>query len=190
MNLSAFGCKVSEVKMMKEEWRQVLNYEGLYEVSSLGRVRSLDRSVNHYRGSRISRGKVLSTYRGSDGYLSVCLCMNGSKNHARVHRLVLESFLGPCPDGLECCHNNGDRGDNTLDNLRWDTRSSNFADSVKHGTRGFGEAHPNAKISNFGVRVIRRLIEGGRCTGREIAKVFSVSPTTISEINLRRRVVS
>lgn len=94
-----------------------------------------------------------------------------------IHRLVLETFIGPCPDGMECCHNNGNPLDNKLENLRWDTRSNNQLDSIRHGTYG------RSKLNYLQVRVIRRLLEFKRLTQKEIAEVFKVDKTTISAIN-------
>lgn len=107
-----------------ERWRAVVGFEGLYEVSDRGRVRNARTDY------------VLSPYALRDGYLQVRLPRSGEmrrKNWA-VHRLVLAAFVGPCPEGMEGCHNDGNRTHNTLDNLRWDTRSGNAADSLLHGT--------------------------------------------------------
>jgi hypothetical protein len=68
------------------------------------------------------------------GYLYVNLKRVGSQSQRAVHRLVLEAFVGPCPPGMEGCHNDGDQLNNRLDNLRWDTPSNNKLDSVRHGT--------------------------------------------------------
>lgn len=94
-----------------------------YEVSDMGEVRN------------IITGKYLrlSLY-GNYGHLSVCLSRNGKMKTHKVHRLVLESFIGKCPKGMQCCHNNGVPSDNRLENLRWDTPSSNVRDSIRHGT--------------------------------------------------------
>jgi hypothetical protein len=117
-----------------ERWLPVVGYEGFYEVSDQGRVRSLDRIVDELRGGRTWKGRVLITQRHPKGYLIVALTAKGrSKSHS-VHRLVLRAFQGDCPDGMQCCHANGIRDDNRLDNLRWDTRSANEQDKIRHGT--------------------------------------------------------
>lgn len=113
-----------------ERWLPIPGYEGSYEVSDRGRVRSLDRIVVRSDGREIRcKGKVLSQGVHPKGYLGVRLCGKTKK----VHRLVLEAFVGPCPDGMECCHNNGIPGDNKLTNLRWGTRIENAADVRRHG---------------------------------------------------------
>ncbi len=112
-----------------KEWRPVVGHEETHEVSSRGRVRSLDRVVKTPRGYWHYPGKMLklSTARKPD-YPVVTL---GGGKSARVHNLVLEAFCGPRPEGYVACHNNGDPHDNRVENLRWDTYSSNNRDLVK-----------------------------------------------------------
>jgi hypothetical protein len=116
---------------VSEQWRPVVGYEDSYEVSDLGNVRSLDRI--DMRG-RVRRGKVLAPRKTSRGRFSVALYRNRVRADVQVHHLVLETFVGPRPEGLEGCHWNDDPTDNRLSNLRWDTRSANAADSVRNGT--------------------------------------------------------
>lgn len=122
--------------MEQERWLPVPGWEGLYEVSDLGRVRSLDRP-NGLRG----RVRVLSV--GSHGYLDVGLCDGGVRRTRLVHRLVLEAFVGPCPEGQEACHADSDRTNNRLSNLRWDTTKANAADRVAagHARSPTGQTH-------------------------------------------------
>ena len=116
---------------MSERWLPVVGYEGAYQVSDLGRVRSLDRMIVDSVGHRYFRaGRILRqvTLKGT-GHCRVTL-PGGIQGY--VHRLVLEAFVGPAPDGMEACHNDGDPTNNRLDNLRWDTRSANNTDAVRH----------------------------------------------------------
>lgn len=114
-----------------EEWRAVPGREGEYEVSSEGRVRSLDRQVHITNGrSRFSHGRVLRASLRK-GYLRVRL--GKGKDHP-VHRLVMETFVGPRPDGMVILHGNGDPLDNRLANLRYGSISANVLDEVRHGT--------------------------------------------------------
>lgn len=114
-----------------ERWLPVTGYEGVYEVSDAGRIRSLARL--DARGRRRS-AKVLSPRKTSRDHLSVALYANGTRRDAQLHHLVLEAFVGPRPAGMEGCHWNDDPADNRLRNLRWDTRSANVRDSVRNGT--------------------------------------------------------
>lgn len=118
---------------MTEEWKAIAGYEGAYEVSSLGQVRSLDR-VNG-RGFNIF-GKVLEPNPDRRGYLGVSLYsgIKASRRRRVIHQLVAEAFIGARPEGLDVCHNDGDKTNNRADNLRYDTRSENILDAVRHGT--------------------------------------------------------
>lgn len=135
--------------LSKEVWKPVVGYEGLYGVSNHGNVRSLDRFVTDKNGIKKRRkGQPLKPILQKRGYMAVGI--GGTKY---IHRLVLEAFVGPCPEGMETCHNNGVRTDNRLENLRWDTSSANNDDIVKHGRhwlasrshcpRGHALKHPN-----------------------------------------------
>lgn len=114
-----------------EQWRPVAGYEGAYEVSSLGRVRSIERL--NARGRR-QQARVLSPRRTTWDHLAVALYANAVRADFQVHTLVLLAFVGPCPDSMEGCHRNDDPRDNRAVNLRWDTRSANVLDSVRNGT--------------------------------------------------------
>lgn len=117
-----------------EEWRDVVGYEGLYQVSNLGNVRSLDRIITYATSgqTRQYRGQLLSPGKTGDR-LTVSLG-NGTAKSFYVHDLVLIAFKGPCPEGMEGCHNDGNGTFNDVTNLRWDTRSENTYDRVRHGT--------------------------------------------------------
>lgn len=118
-----------------ERWKPVVGYEGMYEVSDLGRVRSLARKSKRGNHFLTINETILKPYRIPPGnYLSVSLSKNGVLERFRIHRLVLAAFHGPCPNGMVGCHNNGIIDDLRASNLRWDTKSANALDSVAHGT--------------------------------------------------------
>jgi len=100
-----------------EHWRPVRGWEGLYEVSDLGQVRSPKRKGGN---NRWYGGKILIAYPNK-GYPVVPLCWGSKRTMTQVHRVVLEAFGGPCPPGMVACHGNGSRGDPRLSNLRWGT---------------------------------------------------------------------
>lgn len=124
-----------DVSDASERWLPALGYEGWYEVSDLGRVRSVDRVIPVGREGRTRRyvGRILKPYAEADGRRRVNLHRAGSASRA-VSVMVLETFEGPRPEGFECCHYDGDASNDRLENLRWDTTSANKHDSVRHGT--------------------------------------------------------
>ena len=111
-----------------------------------------------------------------DGRLFVSITKSkGMKKVTKpIHRLVLEAFIGPCPLSMECCHGDGNPSNNRLDNLRWDTRSSNEFDKIRHGTKCRGERHHNSKLTEDDVRSIRRLRESGNELS-SIAEKFGIT---------------
>ena len=113
-----------------EEWRQIAGYEGLYDVSNLGRVRSW---------SRYKNGAPLTPLPNKQGYLSVALQRGGRVCYRKIHQLVLEEFVGPRSEGQIVRHLDGNNTNNLLNNLSWGTHSENMADSLRHGT------HPEAR---------------------------------------------
>jgi len=166
--------------MKTEKWKPVVGYEGTYEISDRGRIRSLERTLCD---GRRMKGKALKPWIHSEGYSYIYLCRDGKPKGKFIHRLILEAFTGPCPDGMECCHNNGDPLDNRLKNLRWDTRSNNEKDKVLHGTDNRGENNWNARLCELDIWLIRN------CDGtqRQLAEFFGVSQVLVGLIKLRRR---
>lgn len=151
---------MSELTSAPEEWRAVVGREGEYEVSDLGRVRSLDRVItvpdNRWGGTRTLRlrGRVLKPGTNTHGYLFVML---GRDHERTVHRLVLEAFAGPCPEGLEALHGPGGKLDNRPQNLSWGTREKNMGpDRVRDGIDSNGDRHGMAKLTWEQVDKIRR----------------------------------
>lgn len=117
-----------------ERWLPIPGFLGWYEVSDLGRVRSVQRHVPGSDGRRtLLPGRLLQPGLDSSGHPRLPLSLPGSRKNYRVHRLVMLAFVGPCPEGMEVCHGPGGHADNRLSNLRYDTRSENQKDRVRHG---------------------------------------------------------
>lgn len=167
---------------MPELWRPVHGFYGFYEVSDLGSVRSVARysDVKYSDGrvvQRIKYGRVLSPKQQGDyGHLAVNLHVGGVGKMAFVHRLVLEAFVGPCPDGMVSCHNDGNSANNRPGNLRWDTPKSNTADIIMHGRMNRGEDRPNSRLTADAVREIR---SSGQ-SSTVLARKFGVSTSAVS----------
>ena len=166
-----------------ETWKAIPGYEGLYECSDRGNVRSLDKwiTVNHRTGGKRYRpGSEMFQSLKSNGYYGVSLRKAGIPKSYGVHRLVLLTFVGPPPDRADACHQNGRRADNRLVNLRWDSRTKNARDRIKHGTQVRGEHSPHSKLTETQVREIRAI--GGSLEQRDTAQRYGVSQRLIWNI--------
>lgn len=165
-----------------EIWKPIKGYEGVYEVSSFGNVRSLGMNVisnNSRTGYQFKKGKLLKQFYNRR-YKTVTLCWIGRKT-ITVHTLVLESFVSDRPDNMEACHNDGNPENNNLSNLRWGTHKENSSDKIVHGTFQRGSKTSNAKLTESNVAKIKMMI---RCMVplTEIAKIYGVTPTNIGSI--------
>lgn len=120
-----------------EQWRPVVGFGGRYEVSSVGNVRSLPKTFYDSKGRpRRMPGKVLKATVVPAGYHKVWLFGDDGKSYRYVHRLMLEAFIGPCPDGYYGCHWDDDPGHNCLGNLRWSDPTGNVFDTIRNGEHG------------------------------------------------------
>jgi len=176
---------------MTEEWRSVVGYEGLYEVSSLGSVRTLGRRADNERGNRNGRQAVRGRLLSPSGprYLRVTLTKDGLSKRLMVHQLVLETFVGLRPAGMVARHfPNRDVTDNRAANLRWGTPTENQADRVAHGTSGYGRGNPHRTPAETEAAIRRDYgsIEGrytrGRMTQRTLAQKYGVSLACVNRI--------
>jgi hypothetical protein len=160
----------------------VPGWERLYEVSDLGRVRSLPRQTA--RGVR--GGKVLTPWDGSRGYPFVTLTEGARKLKVAIHVLVLTVHgPGPRPPGEEARHGPGGKHDNRLANLCWGTRAENIADRRRDGQDNRGERHPQVKLTWKAVREIRdRVAAGQRQT--DLAAEHGVSRSAVNQAVLGR----
>lgn len=150
---------------MSENWKPVLGYEGIYEVSDLGRVQSLPRLD---RRRRRVRARVLSITLHPSGHQQVKLSRDGVSVQGKLHQLVLIAFVGPAPTGCEVLHGDGNPANNSLANLRWGTRSENLLDRVRHGTHHQAikthcpQRHPydevNTYVTSTGKRMCRECL--------------------------------
>lgn len=151
-----------------EEWRPVVGWEGYYEVSDQGRVRSVDRVMVRCNGRKYTvRQKIMATFTEPKGHLVVTLNRDGKRSGVNrlVHQLVLEAFVGPRPEGMVACHWDDDPSHNHLNNLRWDSYSRNTYDQIRNGGHNHARkthckhGHPfdveNTRVSKSGSRVCK-----------------------------------
>lgn len=172
-----------------EQWKPVAGYEGLYEVSDLGRVRRLPRFqvLNDRWGKpfhRLLSGMMLNPTL-TDRYLCVNLRKEGKGHTTRLNILVCSHFNGAKPTADACAlHNNGDRFDNRAVNLRWGSHLENAADREAHGRTAKGERQHSARLTASDVQDIRRQVAAGT-TMADASRLYGVHKGTVRNIVLR-----
>jgi hypothetical protein len=161
---------------MEEIWRDIPDYPG-YQVSNLGNVQSyLKRNYKRYLTPH-----PLKPHPGRGGRLNVGLSKNGKLQTRYIHRLVLSTFVGPCPPGMQACHNDGNALNNHVENLRWDTQLANAADRRIHDPGERGERKASARMTEAKVLDLReRFVQGW--TYRELAEYYGIDYTTVAHI--------
>lgn len=163
---------------MIELWLDIPYYEGKYQVSDQGRVRSLDRTVMCSPKSsktfrRLVKGRILKPgNRSGYGHKGVVLCVNGREHTKQVHELVMLAFEGERPEGMNVLHNDGDPTNNLLTNLRYGTQSDNMLDVSKHGLR---------RVTYEEVRDMRSLRDKG-VPCKDVAEMYNMSPSNASRV--------
>lgn len=142
--------------MSEEEWRDIPGWEHLYQVSDLGRVRSLKREVAGGNGSRAIRGGRVLKPSPTYAYLHVTLSRDNVRSNHRVHVLVMTTFGGSRRAGMHACHRDGNASNNRADNLYWGTPMENQRDKARHGTdrralkRGYcAQGHPWTEANTY-----------------------------------------
>lgn len=168
-------------KRLNEEWKDIEGFEGKYQISSLGRVKSLE-----FRNNIITkkREKILRFNYDKKGYPIVALGAN--KKRYKVSQLVCNAFNWKRPYGLECCHLNGNPEDNRASNLNWVTTRENHLQKKQHGTFQEGSKIGTAKLSENQVKEIKKMIGLG-VSNVKIASIYGVEDGAISDIKVGRR---
>lgn len=171
---------------MKELWKPIVGYEGIYECSSLGNIRVLERRTLDKKGViQVFKPKKLKLINQSNGYLKINLIKDGIQKTKLVHRLIAQSFLGDSDKTVN--HINGIKTDNRIENLEWVTLSENHIKAFEIGLKDLkGEKSPVSKLTNEQVIEIRELIKKGY-TQEKIASQFNVKRQLISKIKLGQR---
>lgn len=159
--------------MQVETWKPVPGYEGYYDVSDQGQVRSVDRDVTCRGGCKRSvKGRVrkltLATRGDKMVYLTVTLSRESRIACRYVHRLVAEVFLGPCPQDKEVCHGPAGAVNNTISNLRYDTHAANELDKQRDGT---SRCRP---VRNSNGEIFPSLTKAGQATNSSPQKIWAV----------------
>jgi len=164
-----------------EEWRAIVGYEGIYEVSNLGRVRRVK------PGKHTHVGLIRRPSPNGAGYLTLGLWRDGQgSGYIAVHELVAEAWIAPRPPGHEVNHKDGNKRNNRPQNLEWVTRGDNFRHAYRLGLRmpPCGETQGQAKLTEDAVREIRESNAEVSCA--ELARRFKVDPSTVWVARYRR----
>ena len=167
--------------MKGEIWKEIKGYENYYEVSNLGRVRSVDRIVPHSRGKRLRKGRLINGFTTAKGYYRVRLCLNGVGKNFSVARLVALAFISNPENKPQVNHKNGIKSNNRVINLEWTTSKENINHADKEGLRNIkGDKCKTAKLKNEEVSAIKYLLNKSPLfTVRDLAECFGVTRQTI-----------
>lgn len=174
---------------MEEIWKPIKGYESFYEVSNLGRVRSLDRIAKTKAGViKPTKGKLLSLTLKNNYYISVMLCVKDQRKRFHVHRLVADAFVKKIPGKNLVNHINGVKDDNRFENLEWVDYSENAQHAIKTKLTPIGEESTSSKLTEKKVKAIRRLFRINPFFNRKrIAQKLGVGDTTIHKIIRNQR---
>lgn len=165
-------------------FRQIPGYPR-YAINEHGTVISICR-CGAGTNSTWTDAKQLTPMTNSSGYHRVALSRDGKRRKIRVHKLVLITFVGPCLDGMQCRHIDGNPANNHVSNLVWGTPVENANDKIEHGTDNRGERHSRVKLNDSDVLEIRRRAANGELPW-VIANDFPVTRQCISQIVRRKK---
>jgi len=173
------------MSIVSEIWKDVVGYEGFYQVSNLGRVRSCDRYIEFHRGTRLHKGKLLRP-RERAGYLAVALSAYGIQKDKNIHILVAEAFHGDRPRGFQVNHIDADKHNNCASNLEFISPSDNTKHAYSMGRISqLGEKNNQATITDSDVRQIRHYLASGM-TVTGVARLLGFTVAVVSGINVGR----
>lgn len=157
---------------INEQWKPISGHDGYYEVSDCGRVRSFKHGAC----------PIILKQGRNRRYPAVSLCRSGkNKSKPSVHRLVLEAFCGPCPEGCQGSHIDDDPNNNHISNLVWESAKKNIGRKISRGI-GIGENHPSSKLHESDVLHAIDLYNGGGWSYRTIGDEIGVHACTIADI--------
>jgi len=171
------------MNIVDEVWKDIPSYEGLYQVSSLGRVRSCDRVVPRGKNHLSLKGEVLKLSKHQEGYMRVGLSKDGKHKNMAVHRLVASVFIGSPKENLQVNHIDGVKSNNCVSNLEYCTPSENTQHAYRTGLCNsvIGENRRDSRLTNEDIPVIRQRLANGE-SQRSIGKDYGVSGITILRI--------
>ena len=167
----------------EEVWKDIEGYEGMYQVSNKGNVKSLSRNVLRNNGKmQFINEKILKPQDSGHGYNRVNLYKNKKPRLITVHSLVLETFTNKREKDMVINHIDGDKKNNTLKNLEWCTSKENTMHGFETGLMKKGERHSQAKLKDVQILDIKRIYSEGESSQRYLARKFNVTQATIWRI--------
>ncbi len=165
--------------MKNEIWKNIKDFNNIYQVSNYGRIRGINRLVNSKSNSyKVVKGQLRVCIKGNCGYLRVSLSKNNYNKYYSVHRLVAMAFIINDDNKSTVNHKDGNKLNNNLDNLEWMTKSENILHGLKNRLIPTGEKRKDSKLTLKNVKYIRN----SRENGAYLAKKFNVSQSLISRI--------
>jgi hypothetical protein len=173
---------------MDEIWKDIINYEGLYQISNYGRVKSLAKIRKSSKVSYSSKERLLSlTKNNGNGYLICCLCDGMTKKNHYFHRLVARHFINK-PEGCDVVnHIDANRKNNKVENLEWVTTKENIHHTIKLGRKtDIGVNSPNTHLVENDVIEIYKLAISGKVRQYDIGAKFNITQSAVSCIKMRK----
>jgi hypothetical protein len=168
--------------MEKEIFKDIKGYEGLYQISNLGRVKSFNKKIKHMSGYRLIKEKFIKPHLGKNGYYAIDLKNNTKREKYTIHRLIAIHFILNLENKPQVNHINGIKTDNSIENLEWVTNLENAKHAYKTGLIKLGERSNLSKLTDKQVLEIKERLKNKE-SHELIAKSYNVHRTSISKIN-------
>lgn len=163
-------------------WLPIPGYEGIYEASNQGDIRSVDHITDQ---GQISRGRVLKQIKTYHGYLQVAMCKNGKPKTVRVHRQILAAFVGLSDSPVN--HKDGDKTNNQLSNLEYVTPTQNIQHAIAMGLMDNRGENGVSFLTNSQMIEIKELLKNSSLSQKRIAEMFGMAQPSVSQINTGKR---
>lgn len=168
---------------MKEIWKDIKDYEGLYQVSNLARIKSSSKEAKPGKGNGARAEQFIKIQTSDFGYHFVELRKNGERKTCQLHRLIAQAFIPNTFNKREVNHISGNKVDNRIENLEWCTRSENMIHAHRTGLKSEkGEKNSRATLKDWMIPEIRSLWRTGKYMQKDIAKLYNTTPIVISKI--------
>lgn len=168
-----------------EYWADIEGYEGIYQVSNLGNVKSFSRVVPRKNGKkRVIKGRELTPTLHKKGYYYVRLGAKGNQKHFYIHRLVATAFIPNPHNKPQVNHINGNKADNNVRNLEWMTAQENITHAFNEGLGACGDRQRQAKLNPEKVKGIKTLLAQNNLSLKEIGNAYGVNYRTIHSIKI------